>query len=270
VSQEKITFASSSAVDSTSGDGAITAANIAANQAKAMNDYKNNSFSTVTAVSALSTTFLTERLQGQESVDVEMSFVVSSPEPLDNAYLVVVANFGTEDKVARQVSARALKRIDDKPQRIVVNQSASLSGLPFKKFDVALYANGQEVATNLSEKQMALTSDQAYQFFMLTHIASHTGATLPPIPMLMLPRAEFRRQLETVEASQPIFVKVDKTGSVLALSGGSRSAERPVCARAAKRKPCRRHRQTHFGAVGELRVMPRGARGETRRADRRS
>jgi hypothetical protein len=164
---------------------------------------------------------LGERLGANSSVQVDLGFAVSSPQPLDHAYLIVVANYGSLTKpneTARQISAREFPRIDSKPQQVKLTHAASLNGLPFRKFDIALFANGQEVATNLSEKRLALTSDQAFQFFLIDHLTTHKGATLPPTPMLMTPRSEFRRHLEKTETNQTIFANVDKMGNVSTVS----------------------------------------------------
>ena len=155
------------------------------------------------------------------STEVELTFDISSPEPLENAYIVVVANYASPingEKAARQISAREFTRIDSRPQRVKMTHAASINGLVFKKFDIGLFANGQEVATNLSEKRMALTSDQAFQFFLIDYLSTHKGATLPPTPMLMTPRTEFRRQAEKAETNQTIYANVDKMGKVLAIS----------------------------------------------------
>jgi hypothetical protein len=160
---------------------------------------------------------------------VELTFDVSSPEPLENAYIVVVANYaalGKSNEVARQISAREFAHIDSRPQRVKMSHAASMNHLPFKKFDIGLFANGQEVATNLSEKRMALTRDQAFQFFLIDYLSTHKGATLPPTPMLMTPRAEFRRQVEKAESNQTIYAAVDKMGRVLTLSADATGTQR--------------------------------------------
>jgi hypothetical protein len=163
------------------------------------------------------------------STEVELTFDVSSPEPLENAYIVVVANYASPNKpgeVGRQISAREFAHIDSHPQRVKMSHAASVNGLVFKKFDMGLFANGQEVATNLSEKRMALTRDQAFQFFLIDYLSAHKGATLPPTPVLMTPRAEFRRQAAKTEINQTIYANVDKMGGVLAMSTDAAGTQR--------------------------------------------
>ncbi|MEO6002570.1 MAG: hypothetical protein ABIZ04_15925 [Opitutus sp.] len=155
------------------------------------------------------------------STEVELTFDVSSPTPLENAYIVVVANYASPSKpneVARQISAREFALIDSHPKRVKMSHAASINRLPFKKFDMALFANGQEVATNLSEKRMALTSDQAFQFFLIDYLTAHKGATLPPAPVLMKPRAEIRRAVEKAEKNHTIYANLDKSGNVLVIT----------------------------------------------------
>lgn len=155
------------------------------------------------------------------TAEVELTFEVSSPEPLENAYIVVVANYASltkSNEVVRQISAQDFARIDSHPKRVKMTHAASLNGLPFKKFDIGLFANGQEVATNLSEKRMALTQDQAFQFFLINYLSAHKGATVPPTPILMTPRAEFRRQVQKIETHQTIYANVDRMGGILAMS----------------------------------------------------
>jgi len=91
---------------------------------------------------------------------------------------------------------------------------------------MGLYANGQEVATNLSEKRLALTSDQAFQFFLIDYLSSHKGATLPPTAVLMTPRSEFRRQVENIPAHQMIHANVDKTGTIAMISMDAAGTQR--------------------------------------------
>jgi hypothetical protein len=155
------------------------------------------------------------------STEVELRFEVSSPTPLEKPYIVVVANYGSLSKpneVARQISAREFPHIDSRPVKVKMSHAASLNGLPFRKFDIALFANDQEVATNLSEKRMALTREQAFQFFLIDYLSAHKGATLPPTAVLMTPRAEFRRQVDKTDTDYTLHAKVDKMGNVLEMS----------------------------------------------------
>jgi len=223
----QLMVANGAGVDPNSGMGAaITAAAIAKMQQDATSAY-TGALPGVESMGSAASTFYFEKRGRTDSAEVDLSFDVSAPQPIENAYVVVVANYGSDDKIARQISVRELKRIDTHAQRVRVSQAASVAGLPFKRFDFGLYAGGQEIATNLSDKRMPLTADQAYQFFLIDYLSSHTGATTPPVPMLMTPRTDFRRQIQDTDATQTIYAQVDKTGSVLALSTDESGASKP-------------------------------------------
>jgi hypothetical protein len=177
----------------------------------------------------LASSHFSENLNASTSAEVEVTFDVSSPEPINQAYIVVVATYGTASKtneISRQISAQEFDHIDAQPRHVRMSHPAELNGLPFKKFDVGLFANGQEVATNLSEKRLPLTSDQAYQFFLIDHLSHHRNATMPPTPLLMTPRSEFRRQVEQAGTNQTIYANVDKSGNVLAVSADAAGTQR--------------------------------------------
>ena len=167
---------------------------------------------------------------------VQISFDLSAPQPLENAYLVVVAEYaaaGGSGSVARQVSARSLGRLDATPRAVTLEHPAAAPGYTFKRFYVGLFADGQEVATNLSNDRLALTEDQAYQFFVASYLVAHKDQTRPPAPMLMTSRADLRRRAGAVPLHADIYAKVDKNGALLALSSdaaGSVQVSAPVAA----------------------------------------
>lgn len=194
------------------------AADTGASDLQVVTDAYVNALPSIEANIAGASSFFLEQSRRTGDAGVELSFDVSSAERIENAYLVVVANYADGDKVARQVSARELKLIDRQPTRIKLIHPAVLAGLAFKKFAIGLYANGQEVATNVSESRMRLTADQAYQFFLIDYLAKHPGVNAPPAAMLMTPRAEFRQQIGSAKANQPIYATIDKNGAVVATS----------------------------------------------------
>jgi len=213
----RMVLASAVAVGGGSTGGDQSVAGVAKQQREATSAY-TDALPGVEALNSTASTFYFDQSGRRDSAEVSLSFDVSSPEPIENAYLVIVANYGDADKIARQISTRELKRIDDHPRRIKVSQAASISGLAFKNFDFGVYAGGQEVATNLSDKRMPLTADQAYQFFLIDYLSSHAGATTPPVPMLMTPRTEFRQRVGGAEVERPIYAQVDKSGMVVSYS----------------------------------------------------
>jgi hypothetical protein len=204
---------------SATGAGTSTAAISAAYQ-QAASDYAG-ALPGLSLLAGSADTLLAHKLSDTDATDVELSFDVSSPQPLEHAYLVIAADYedpGKPGVLSRQISTRALARIDKHPQAVRLNNPTSIGGMKFKKFDIALFADGQEVATNLSENKMPMTADEAYQFFRLDYLASHKGESHPPVAMLMTSRSEFRQTVQDADLNRPLYATIDETGSVVAIS----------------------------------------------------
>jgi hypothetical protein len=212
---------------------AITAAAIEANKAAATAAY-TSALPGTDSLEATANTHLMQNLGQSNSTAVELTFDISSPTPIENAYIVVVANYGSADrpgKNAQQISVKNFDQVATSPQIVKMSHATSLNGLPFEKFDIGLYANGVEVATNLSAKRVPLTKDEAYQFFLIEYLTKHKGETRSPAPVLMTSRSEFRRELGQAELEEVIYAMVDKSGSTLSLSpdkAGSKKLPAPL------------------------------------------
>ncbi|HUG10181.1 MAG TPA: hypothetical protein VMM36_04165 [Opitutaceae bacterium] len=230
----QMTLANAGGADPDSGiGGAITAAAAEANKIAATNAY-TSALPGLESLRSTSNTHLMQNLGRSDSTEVELTFDLSTPEPIENAYIVIVANYGTADAPERnvqQISVRNFDQIDSQPRKVKMSHAASVNGLPFGRFDIGLYANGVEVATNLSAKRMPLTREEAYQFFLIEYLSKHKGETRSPAPILMTSRSEFRRELGQVEMDELIYAKVDKSGSTLSLSSdkaGSKKLPAPL------------------------------------------
>ena len=212
---------------------AISAAAIEANKVAATNAY-TGALPGLDSLESTANTQLMQDLGRSDSAEVELTFDVSSPTPVENAYIVVVANYGSADrpgKNAQQISVKNFDQVGPQPQSVKMSHATSVNGLPFEKFDIGLYANGVEVATNLSAKRVPLTRDEAYQFFLIEYLTKHKGETRSPAPVLMTSRSEFRRELGQAEMDEVIYAKVDKSGSTLSISpdkAGSKKLPAPL------------------------------------------
>lgn len=216
-----LTIASAAGVDPEAGTGAgITAAAIEANKAAAT-DALTGALPVLDSLQSTSNTQLMQSLGRSDSTEIELSFDISSPKPIENAYIVAVANYGPDDrpgKNTQQISVKSFDQIGPRAQSVKMSHAASVNGLPFERVDIALYAGGVEVATNLSARRVPLTRDDAYQFFLIEYLSKNKGETRSPAPILMVSRSEFRRELGPVEMDEVIYAKVDKSGSILSLS----------------------------------------------------
>jgi len=148
---------------------------------------------------------------------MRVSMEVSSLVPLDDPYLLVIAEIHERDAkpgVLRDwVFAQKLDPIDSKPRKININQGGLPIGFELLECEVRLYNHGREVPTNLSPKRVALSRKDARQYVMIDYLSSHKDATRPATAAFGEATADLRERLAAGDFSQPFFVKVDADGN---------------------------------------------------------
>lgn len=147
---------------------------------------------------------------------MDISFQVSAERPLNSPYVVVVAQYYERNtppgNLHNWIYARALEPIDSKPRTVRILQGGFPPGFALEKFQVHLFDRGQELATNVAEKRVPLTRDEAFQYVLIDYVGSHKGASLPATPVMGKLPADFRSQLGSEQLAQLFFVKVSKDG----------------------------------------------------------
>ena len=147
---------------------------------------------------------------------MEISFDVSAEQPLNSPYVVVIAQYrepNTPPGASHQwICAKALEPVDSKPRRVRFVQGGFPQGFQLEKFQIHLYDRGQEVATNVAEKRVPLTRDEAFQYMRIDYVSSHKGASLPATPAMGKLPADLRARLGREQLMQFFYVKVSKDG----------------------------------------------------------
>jgi len=154
------------------------------------------------------------RTQGFDGVDVE--FEISSPRPLHNPYVVTMTKFhpaGTkEGTVQNLVYAKSLDPIDSHPTRVHFVEG----GFPFNfdliDFQLHVYNQGKEIATNVSSKRVELTRDEAFEYVKMEYVGAHKGETLAAAPVMGKLPADLPARLADGKYGDTFYVKVSKDG----------------------------------------------------------
>ena len=154
-----------------------------------------------------------------DRLDVECR--LSSPQRLEKTYVILITDFTITGRDGvrefRRVSGQRVGAIDTKPRKVTLYQTGFPPGFHVTQYRIVLFADGQEVATNLIENQAALSEDEAYHYILNGYLASHKGHTSPPAAMLMWPKAKVGAT-DSATLRQPIYVSVDATGKVTSVS----------------------------------------------------
>ena len=140
---------------------------------------------------------------------------VSAPVPVRDAYLVVVAHYRDKDDPAnlkRWIFAKDLERLGPEPLKVRVMQGGFPAGYELVRSTVHLYGRGLEFGTNVSDKSVWLTREEAHQYLVMDHVSAHKGETLPPALALGLDATNIRGTFDDPQAQQVVYVKISREG----------------------------------------------------------
>jgi len=147
---------------------------------------------------------------------MEVTFGVSSAFRLSNPYVVIITQFsekgGKPGMVRKMVYAKALDPIDIHPKSIDVFEGGFPPGFELKDYEVHLYNQGQEIATNVSSKRVELSRDEAFEYIKVVYLGSHKGETLPAAPVMGKLPADLPARLAEGKYGDTFYVKVSKDG----------------------------------------------------------
>jgi hypothetical protein len=147
---------------------------------------------------------------------ISVSFEVSAAKPLEHPYVMLIGKYrersGPAGALRTWVYAEALGRIDSKTSKVRIYRGGFPPGFEMRAFQVHLYNDGQEVATNVAANRVELTRDEAFEYVKMEYIGSHKGATLPAVPAMGRLPADLHSRLAGGQYVQAIFVRVSKDG----------------------------------------------------------
>ncbi len=153
---------------------------------------------------------------GTPATAVEVTCELTSPKAAQNAFALVVTEYRASSREQPQykVKVEALRRLGPKPERLTLTQTGLPPGFILGRVDVHVYADGQELATNLSEQRVDLTGEQALQYLTLNYVASHPKETLPAVPQRIALPVGFKDRVPAALVAQSLYATVGPDGAV--------------------------------------------------------
>jgi hypothetical protein len=149
-----------------------------------------------------------------DAMDVE--FAVSSEKLIRQPYVVVMVQYREPNTppgaLHNWIYAKALEPIDSKPQTVRILQGGFPQGFILERSQVHLYDGGLELATNVAERRVLLTRDEAFQYVLIDYVSSHKAASLPATPAMGKLPADLRTRIDSGQLTQVFYVKVSKDG----------------------------------------------------------
>jgi hypothetical protein len=158
-----------------------------------------------------------ENDMAQELYDaLSVRFQVSSPVYLEKPYLVLITRFHAPDDkpgVARNaVFAKALNAFGSKPIKIDVLQRGFPLGFEIEDLQLHLYSDGHEIPTDVAQKRVPLSREEAFEYLKSKYLSGHKGDTLTATPALGRPDKNERLKLTPNQWNAVYYAKVSKDG----------------------------------------------------------
>jgi hypothetical protein len=153
----------------------------------------------------------------QEMFDaVEVRFELSSPVFLEKPYVVIITRFHARDDkpgVARNaVFAKALEGFGAKPAKVEVLHGGFPLGFEIEELQVHLYNAGKEIPTDIAQKRVPLTREEAFEYLKIDYFRGHKSNTMPATPAVGRPDKPDLARLTPNQLKATYFVKVNKKG----------------------------------------------------------
>ncbi len=162
-----------------------------------------------------------DQLAGQESdkhTALRITTEITSPVPIQDAYIVGVIRYTTEDLgYQEKVFFKAVAKLGPEPREIKITKQGLPEECEIKNVDLHIYHSGQELVTNHSAKQFALSRAEVLEYIALERTSEHRGKTLPPEPAWSLAPPDLFAPHRPEDFDFPITLDVDASGQVTAI-----------------------------------------------------
>lgn len=147
---------------------------------------------------------------------LEVTAKLSAPKAAREAFVVLVTSFRESAKapLQYQIHLEPLKKLGPKPEKICITQGGFPKDYILDSYSLYLFADGREVATNLSEKRVDLTADDALKYLTLCYITNHAKETLAASPMRIALPTDFKQQVPAAALQHPVYLTVGTDGAV--------------------------------------------------------
>ncbi len=149
--------------------------------------------------------------------EMTFSFELAAPAVLDATHLVILAGFKNPSANAagsHRVIMRPLPPFGSESLPVTIVEGGIPPGHELESYSIHVYANGREVASNLSAGSVALSRDEAVQFMRLKHQREHARSDVGPSAMIDLLPLDFVQGVAADERARRATIKVNAQGQV--------------------------------------------------------
>jgi len=180
-----------------------------------------SNFSNTFADPAFSSHLGGDGLSGPDAYDaLGVRFTLSSPEPRKHVYGVMRVFLFAPDKPRDRVSSIRFFAVPDlkaKPTKMFFLHENLPAGFKLDRYEIHLYSDGEEIATNLSNNRVELTRNEIHQFLILKYVSEQNGGEAPVAIAVEVLDNDLRNHVPAEQMNRAVDVTVDANGRVTAL-----------------------------------------------------
>lgn len=155
---------------------------------------------------------------GNNGEDIlELTFQIASLVPIADAYVVVMGVVTQKAEEGITIFHQNIGAIGPEPRKVKIRKLGFDPGFTIADVNLHVYTNGKEIATNRSEKNFALTRDQAREFILLSHIAEHPRENVDAQPVWTLAPPALLANKSGESFNYPVVVNIDADGSIISI-----------------------------------------------------
>lgn len=141
---------------------------------------------------------------------------ISSPHAVADAYVVGIVRIKTrEDGPSDVVFFQEIGSLGPTAKKLHIRKDNMSTGFELVDIDLHVYREGQELVSNQSPKQFALTRDEALEYLALERVSGNRGMTLPAKPAWSLAPSALLASERPGDFDFPLTVHVDAKGHVI-------------------------------------------------------
>jgi hypothetical protein len=148
---------------------------------------------------------------------LEVAFDVTAEKAIQSPYFVVITKFharnAPEGASQNLIYAKALDPITTSVSHVKFEQGGFPPGYQLISFELHLYDNGVEIATNVSPDRKVLSADEAFAYVKDKYIAAHKGETLSAAPVMGSLPDDLGSMIASGKYADTVYVRVSKDGT---------------------------------------------------------
>ncbi|WP_221032692.1 hypothetical protein [Actomonas aquatica] len=168
------------------------------------------------------------RSRGESAGDfdaLDISFLLSTPTPVRDAYAVVIASVAEEGQTRPRSFYETIGDLGPKPRRVYLRRTGFKAGFTVENVTVHVYARGQELVSNLSAKNTPLTAEQTRDYLLLSYLSEHATESLPAQPVWSLAPPALLAAESASAFDRTVAINLDADGSLISIHDSRAAAE---------------------------------------------